>query len=404
MRISTEEARRLVQKGTAHMTCPPQRIPSDTVVDAPLLGNGDLGAVIAGDGAKQVFYLGKNDFWAQAHLGENQQQRRDRLLHKEGRRTGTHILAVGWLEVAIPQLEGCTYSATQDPYLAEVRADYCREDAGVRYTSYICAQRNILVVEVENTGAVALSAQFCTMPGIRDTAEIYGYADGIRGDSVWTEYPAEPQSLPGTRWVYTSIATDMPTVYTPERMVRKGGSFALEPGKKAHIVLAMLSDLDALDAQEEAYRLCMRSRAQLPALRESHRRWWEQYWTSSLVETGNDTLDGFYYASLYFLASAVRAGKVPPGLFGPWITSDRPKWTGSYTLNYNYESPFFCLYTSNRQELAESYIEPLLAIIPIGRLYAREKFGRPGICLPVEIGPWGTVCSALFHHQKTNAA
>ncbi|MCI9625357.1 MAG: hypothetical protein HFI90_01095 [Clostridia bacterium] len=37
-------------------------------------------------------------------------------------------------------------------------------------------------------------------------------------------------------------------------------------------------------------------------------------------------------------------------------------------------------------------------------MYEKEKFGRNGICLPVEIGPFGTVCSGLFHHQKTNAA
>lgn len=404
MKISVQEAKRAVQKGMAHMACPPRRIPSDTVVDAPLLGNGDLGAAIAGDGFRQIFYLGKNDFWAQAHLGETWQQRQERLLYKEGRRTGTHILAAGWLEVSIPQLEGCSYSAVQDPFLAEVRADYCSGEAGARYTSFLCAQQNTLVVEVENTGTSALDVNFCTMPGIYSTAEIYGYADGIREDTVWVEYPAEPQNLPGRRWVYTSVTADVPAVYTPERMVRKGGSFALNPGDKAHILLTMLSDLDAPEAQEEAHRLCMLSRTEWPQLREKHRKWWEEYWTRSIVETGNDVLDGFYYASLYIIASATRAGKVPPGLFGPWITTDRSKWTGSYTINYNYQSPFFCLYTSNRQDLAASYIEPLLDIIPVGRMYAREKFGRPGICLPVEIGPWGTVCSAIFHHQKTNAA
>jgi len=404
MQITIEEVRHLVEKGTAYLTRPPQRIPSDTVIDAPLLGNGDLGAAIGGDGAKQVFYLGKNDFWSQAHLGETQQQRKNRLLYKEGRRTGTHILAAGWLEVAIPQLEGCSYSAQQDPYLAEVRALYRKESACARYTSFLCAVQNTLVVELENEGKEPLDVRFYTMPGIYSTAEIYGYGDGIREDTVWVEYPAEPYHLPGRRWVYTSLTADVPATYTPERMVRKGGSFRLCPGESAHILLTMLSDLDAPDAQEQAHQLCVQARTQWQRLREQHRKWWEQFWRLSIVETGNDTLDGFYYSSLYILASSVRAGKVPPGLFGPWITTDRSKWTGSYTLNYNYESPFFCLYTSNRQELAASYIEPLLDIIPIGRLYAREKFHRPGICLPIEIGPWGTVCSALFHHQKTNAA
>lgn len=404
MQISVEKARRLVEKGTAVLTAPPVRIPSDTATDAPLLGNGDLGAVIGGDGAKQVYYLGKNDFWTQAHLAESWEQRAERLLHKEGRRSGTRIVAAGWLEVEIPQLKGCSYRAEQDPFLGEVRGAYRNGEAAARYTSIVCAQQNTLLVEVENAGSTVLNVHFSTMPGVYDTAEIYGYGDGVREDTVWVEYPAEPYNLPGGRWVYTSVTADVPTRYEAARMVRKGGYFDLEPGRKGHILLTMLSDLDAPDAKEEAHRLCAASRTCWPELWERHRSWWEKFWCKSLVETGDETLDSFYYASLYILASATRAGKVPPGLFGPWITTDRPKWTGSYTLNYNYQSPFFCLYSANRQELITSYIDPLLDIIPVGRLYASEKFGRPGICLPVEIGPWGTVCSSIFHHQKTNAA
>ncbi len=404
MNISVKQARPLVEKGTAVLTQPPKWLPSDLATDAPLLGNGDLGAVIGGDGAKQVFYLGKNDFWTQVHLAESWEQRSDRLLHKEGRRSGTRIVAAGWLEVEIPQLKGCTYRAEQDPYLGEVRGIYQNGEAAAGYTSIICAEQNTLIVEVENTGSVVLNLHFSTMPGVYDTAEIYGYGDGVREDTVWVEYPAEPYHLPGGRWVYTSVTADVPTRYESTRMIRKGGYFDLEPGQKGHILLTMLSDLDSPDAKEEAHQLCTASRTGWKSLWEAHRKWWEQFWCKSIVETGNDTLDSFYYASLYILASATRAGKVPPGLFGPWITTDRPKWTGSYTLNYNYQSPFFCLYSSNRQELITSYLEPLLDIIPVGRLYAKEKFHRPGICLPVEIGPWGTVCSSIFHHQKTNAA
>ena len=31
--------------------------------DGPLLGNGDVGVVLAGPPEAQVFYIGKNDFW-----------------------------------------------------------------------------------------------------------------------------------------------------------------------------------------------------------------------------------------------------------------------------------------------------------------------------------------------------
>lgn len=404
MEISTVNVKDLVEKGIAILTDPPKRLPTDTMTDAPLLGNGDLGAAIGGDGAEQVFYLGKNDFWTQAHLAQTDKQRQQRLLEKEGRRSGTRIVPAGWLKIEVPALQGCSYHTEQNPYYAEVLSVYQKGDMGVRYTSFISAEKNILAVEMENIGKDPLHIIFSSMPGIFGTSEIYGYSDGIRDDTLWWEYPAEPYSLKGSRWLFASIATDIMTQYHPEYISDKGGEFWLLPDKKVHMIMAVLSDLDAADAREQACQLCISSIVQYAEIWEEHRTWWKSYWEKSFVQTGDDILDAYYYSSLYFIGSAVRSGKVQPGLYGPWITSDRPKWTGSYTINYNYESPYFCLYTANRTELAESYVDPLLEIIPIGQLYAKNKFDRPGICLPVEIGPWGTVCCSLFHHQKINAA
>ena len=42
MTITRHEVETLVSRGLAHMTEPPNMIPSHKVVDAPLIGNGDL--------------------------------------------------------------------------------------------------------------------------------------------------------------------------------------------------------------------------------------------------------------------------------------------------------------------------------------------------------------------------
>lgn len=51
---------------TGHWSAPPHNTPSTGVVDGPLLGNGDLGAVLAapGGGTQLAWYLGKSDMWA----------------------------------------------------------------------------------------------------------------------------------------------------------------------------------------------------------------------------------------------------------------------------------------------------------------------------------------------------
>ena len=53
MEISTVNVKDLVEKGIAILTEPPKRLPTDTMTDAPLLGNGDLGAAIGGE--KETF-------------------------------------------------------------------------------------------------------------------------------------------------------------------------------------------------------------------------------------------------------------------------------------------------------------------------------------------------------------
>lgn len=166
----------------------------------------------------------------------------------------------------------------------------------------------------------------------------------------------------------------------------------------------MLSDLDAKNPKEQALAVNAEAMESVDKLWQKHTQWWKNFWEKSVVETGDETLDSYYYSSLYWMGCCTREGKVPPSLYGGWTTSNLALFSGAYTLNYNYQSPFFCLYTSNRQELIRSYIEPLLDIIPVGEMYAREKFGRNGIILPVEIGPWGLVCSSNFFYQKTNAA
>lgn len=62
---------------------------------------------------------------------------------------------------------------------------------------------------------------------------------------------------------------------------------------------------------------------------------------------------------------ASQDGKVPaPGLDGPFVFSDQPGWNGDYTLDYNFQSPWFGIFSSNHQELAASYLSTVFAQLP----------------------------------------
>lgn len=404
MKIDSKYVKGLVDKGKAVMTGPTGHTPSRSAVDGPALGNGDLGAVIRTENDGYVFIFGKNDFWRQPYLYETAQQRRERLLNETCRRTGGRLIPAGWLRLQIEGLNQTQFHMVQNPYDAHVGIDVKWGNGELHLKSWICAMQNTLVMELENPTDRDAAIDFSIMPGEYDVYEVDGYDDGYADNAVWFTYGAEPYNVPGKRIIGAAASTDRETKYCPDRMSKKGGIFTVRAGGHARLLLTMFSDLDAEYPKEEALAANTAAMGNVDKLWHQHTHFWKTFWEKSVVETGNETLDSYYYSSLYWLGSCTREGKVPPALYGCWTTSNLALWSGAYTLNYNYQSPFFCLYTSNRQDLIRSYIDPLLDIIPVGEMFAREKFGRRGICLPVEIGPWGMVCSGNFFYQKTNAA
>ena len=96
-----EQAERIVSQYKTVFNAPPGGVPSRDSAGGPLLGNGDLGAVISGKPEAQRFWISKNNFW--------------RL--KDGHRQGGPRL-FGGLEINIPALAGGTYLVEQQLYPA----------------------------------------------------------------------------------------------------------------------------------------------------------------------------------------------------------------------------------------------------------------------------------------------
>jgi hypothetical protein len=78
----------IVAKHVAIFAKPPQHVPTRGMVDGPLLGNGDVGVVLAGPPDAQQFHLGKNDFW---------------------RRHDASVMAVGSIRLDAPALAEASY-------------------------------------------------------------------------------------------------------------------------------------------------------------------------------------------------------------------------------------------------------------------------------------------------------
>ncbi len=164
---------------------------------------------------------------------------------------------------------------------------------------------------------------------------------------------------------------------------------SIAPGASLLVATAVLSDLDAKDPRAAAEaRTAELSPGAIDALVIRHRAWWSSFWSRSFVEIPDKEIEQRWYAAQYVMGSCSRAGKVAPGLWGNWITTDSPAWHGDFHLNYNFQAPYYIVYASNHVVLSMPFYRALGEAVPVGREIAKKR-GWKGIHLPVSIGPWG---------------
>lgn len=139
---------------------------------------------------------------------------------------------------------------------------------------------------------------------------------------------------------------------------------------------------------------------------------WNSFFSKSRVSIPDKTVEKFYNASLYLLACCMGNKEFPPGLFGNFVTDDFFPWAGDYHLNYNYEAPYYCIFSSNHPELFDGYMSPVNQMLDKGRSFA-QLFGCKGVAFPVSFGPKGLDLytqpdckehGILFLGQKSHAA
>jgi hypothetical protein len=123
--------------------------------------------------------------------------------------------------------------------------------------------------------------------------------------------------------------------------------------------VSLLSDRNATSFRKTAAGLVNSDDAELQALRQQHDLWWRQFWGKSFVEFPNRRVLENWYGSLYALACSSRGDCPPPGLWYNFTQGMTARWDGDYTINYNYQAPFWAAYATDHFELADNY-EPLL--------------------------------------------
>ena len=113
---------------------------------------------------------------------------------------------------------------------------------------------------------------------------------------------------------------------------------------------------------------------------------WQNFFAASKVTLEDKEIEKFYNSSLYHLAGCMGNKEFPPGLFGNFVTDDFFPWAGDYHLNYNYEAPYYCVFSANHPELFDGYMAPVNEMREEAKKFAR-LFGCKGYAFPVSFGP-----------------
>ena len=163
----------------------------------------------------------------------------------------------------------------------------------------------------------------------------------------------------------------------------------LKTGEGVTIVSSIISDLDNPDFLETAKKTVLSLREKdILAMSTKHRAWWQSFWARSFIEIPDKEIEKRWYTALYVIGCCSKAGKVAPGLWGNWCTTDSPSWHGDFHLNYNFQAPYYMVYSGNHTDLTAPFFQAIQEALPNGREMAKKR-GWKGVQFPVCIGPWG---------------
>ncbi len=213
----------------------------------------------------------------------------------------------------------------------------------------------------------------------------------VNGVSVATtaQFPTAAQVI-GPKWDWNAIHPgDKQIIFngaSPEgllafRIIGGGvqvnsgrAALTLQPGADATIAVSVLDNRDVANYRNASLKLLNALNiSAVNQLWSRHLAWWKHFWRHSYIHIANKPIENFWYGSLYAFACSSAPGQIAPGLWGNFITSPHMGWNGDYTLDYNYEAPFWAAYPTNHIALADNYDQALLDWMQRGHALARHR-------------------------------
>jgi alpha-L-fucosidase 2 len=380
--ITQAQALRIVNQYAGISTSPPTWPSQVETPDGPLLGNGDLGVVLMNNIDTMSFVFNKNEFWSLT----------------QGVRK-----AMFTMSLAIPGMAGASYLTQEDLATGTVYGQFALGGNQITTRSWVQADdttNNRFFTQFTYTGS---GSQTVTVSLARGISNSNPTSTATSGGVLYIQVAADPTS-PANGYPSAIVEAAVRVLGTTSTVVNGGTQlqFTLLPGNTVTLASSVMSNFDSTNYQTTAItNVASLTASQIATFSTSHAKWWAAFWAKSFIEIPNKTIEREFYGSLYLLASVTRANEEPPGLWGNWIQMD-PMWNGDYTLNYNYESPFYATFPTNHVELSAAYDAPLLNFLPKAQAIATAN-GQTGALYPVHIGPLPSPDTNTLNQKSTGA-
>ncbi len=361
---------------------------------AALLGNGSLGVVNGGDANKKLFVLTRGDLWSCGDLSIGYD--------------ANNIGPISFADFEIqPDSNSVASTDELDLPTATLKTKGAFGKGNVQLESFVAAGEDVFVIS-----------------GVSDSDDVWNVRLVVHNQKP---FPTDSGRSANGFWVRRSTVNLL-----PENDTRKGWVVSVMAAVSA--LGADLSNITVSDDKREAgavvkiranepFAIIVAANpdrrftwAELEKLKADHKNWWTNWYGKSRIALGDKELESFWYGQVYLLGSCVRPGKLPPGLYGIWVTTDSPLWHNDFHMNYNYVATCYGCYASNRCDAADSLPDPLLAYLPRAVRNAKENLQKIDRCkgqfyqntrdflnrrpdlangiddavlFPVSLGPWG---------------
>jgi len=282
------------------------------------LGNGMLGSTIYQDGPNRLRWeMGRSDV-------------------TEHRRDNARLPIGGMVLTTSGKIEDSKMRTNL--WNAEVTGTITTDKGTITFRSFIHTDEMVMITDIDPTdGEKNATFSWEARPCI-DHRNVKRFKD-----------PPNPSSSTDT---INGIA-----VCTQRRFA--GGEFATawketSREKKRRLIISIADSFPGNTATQEAVTTVEKTlSADFKTLLGSHRNWWHNFYPKSMVSVPDPKLESFYWIQFYKLASASRPHLVPVDLLGPWY---RKTWWPRIWWNLNIETLYLPVYTGNRLELGESFI------------------------------------------------